>query len=186
MVIEKDKKVFVAIDIPNSYSRKIYNSLKPFHNLKGISFVKPYNYHITLFYFGYKTDEEISYIVEELNLLFNKIDPFTVELGALDYFSYKNTPRVVFYNVISPMILDLGNLLKNNYGLRQDIRDFIPHLTFLRIGKFGKYDLIFLKKLYKNLQNLDFEPFFIDRIHLKVVKNQENGIKYENLFTFFL
>ncbi len=145
------------------------------------NWVNPNNYHITLKYLGYKNNEEIkkikNYFSDFLKKDLSNIESEKLELNSLNFFEFKNKPRVLYIDIKNFSILNkLKNeieqiLQKNKITTPKDYKKFNPHLTLCRIKE--NIDINTFKEKIKKYENHTFGK--INKIELKILKS-----KYEN------
>ncbi len=135
--VEKMKRVFLAIDIPDqarhaaaAHTEKLRSQ---FGNVR-VSWVRPENMHITLRFLGDTSDERI----EQISTGFRRIAADTeVFDAALDKpVAFGRRTLVIGVNDVSGCFAELGRLIETacrKFGLAAETRPFRPHLTVGRI-----------------------------------------------------
>jgi 2'-5' RNA ligase len=175
-------RAFLAIDLDNKYKKTIFElaqSFKPF--CKG-SFVNPSLYHITLFFFGDITKNQLSTIS---NILASIDYPsFSMTLTGIDYFAARKIPRVCFVKGTSPALQELFNIIEknlDNHMIYWDKKSLKIHLTFLRIKELHSF---FKFKNHIESLNKKFPllSFTVKSIILYNSKLSKNGPEYFKVF----
>lgn len=125
---------FIAIPIPKHLRKILLNWQQTCQN------VLPYkqwthkdDFHITLKFLGSVDDEQLCILKHELHQL-QDFPKFSVNIGALNTFGNKNSPRVLWIGVEkTKYIVRLHQLideLVNRYlGFPRDTRNYQPHIT---------------------------------------------------------
>ena len=166
-------RVFLALELNEEAKNelmRIADLIKKEGLFEG-NFVEKENLHLTLRFFGEKTDKEIEEIKEKLNLL--KFDKFEVNLGEVGYFSPKFI-RVLWVSLVSEKLNDLAREIEGLFGKER----FSSHVTIARI-KLVKDK----KKFIDMLKSIDVKQrrFTVDKIVLKKSILTRQGPVYEDI-----
>lgn len=132
------KRLFAAIKIyPSPEFLKTYNSLKSGLRFCRITWVNPYNIHVTLKFFGETEERKIPEISRILKEVASRHQPFTCELVNVGIFGSSYSPKVIWFGIenADPLKM-LGNDMLRSLeaiGWERDRQNFVPHLTIGRI-----------------------------------------------------
>jgi 2'-5' RNA ligase len=125
-------KIDVGTELLNTYT-KLKNELE---NEK-IKWVNNQNFHVTLFFLGDTTEEQINDIRIQLSNIVDVFSSFEVVLKGLGVFKDFHKPRVLWAGIYDyeplrqiKQYID-KEMLK--LGFNPDAREFKPHLTLARI-----------------------------------------------------
>ncbi|MDX9697033.1 MAG: RNA 2',3'-cyclic phosphodiesterase [Bacteroidales bacterium] len=132
------KRTFIAIKIAlNKENMSFFSDLKLKFKDSSINWVNAENMHLTLFFLGDTSDNQISAISKELALLLAELKSFTITLKGLGVFKNILDPKVMWMGIEHSEILDDMKVLVNkamiNSGFEVDNKVFKPHLTLGRI-----------------------------------------------------
>ncbi len=161
------KRLFVAIKIhPSPEFIKTYNSLKTGLRFCRITWVNPYNIHVTLKFFGETEDRKIRDISRVLKEVASRHQPFSCELVNVGIFGSSYSPKVIWFGIenADPLKMLGNNMLQSleAAGWERDRQNFVPHLTIGRIKEVPDKKL-FQKMIdehkYDRLQDFDVEEF---------------------------
>ncbi len=169
----------MALDIEDNIKDKL---LEVINNFKrgSIKLVERNELHITIFFFGNISDSIKDQIIKILDkIYFNR---FNVNINGISYFS-PGFMRVIFFKVESKEIIDLYNILREqfvNNNIPFDKKEtFIPHIT---IGRVKKKDPE-LYKIIKRFNDFKLENISIDSVKLKSSVLTEKGPIYNDIYT---
>ncbi|MCD6577947.1 RNA 2',3'-cyclic phosphodiesterase [bacterium] len=143
-------RTFIAIDLPLDIKDNIYNFLEKcgFYDLKGLTFVKKENFHITVSFLG---EQDLTMLLPCLDFISEKrVEYFSTStnysLKNIGAFPNLNTPRIFWIGIndknrnISGFITSIEKeLLK--IGIISNIsKYYIPHITIARNKKNLKFN----------------------------------------------
>jgi 2'-5' RNA ligase len=136
----KKRRVFLAINLPESVKKKLVNYQLEWANLP-IRWTKEPNLHITLVFIGYVNNEEMLEICQLTRQIVQKHSFFEIKLNQICFGPPNRPPRMVWAegeesNELVRLKDDLENGLLNSTKSgyrRQERRKFRPHLTLGRI-----------------------------------------------------
>jgi len=174
------KRIFIGIDIPVG----IKNSLQKLQ--KGLPLEKlthPGNFHITLRFMGYLTDEQ----VKEAEKLLEKVnfEPFSVMVKGIGYF---NVGRGLIFAGIEDKEERLNKLYheqseiinQNGLAMADEKLPYTPHLTLgCKVTEKSAMDGLLLKN-----RGLVVGRFVINRIHLYESRGNGKDKEYIILKSF--
>lgn len=137
------KRTFIAINIqPGLKLTGLVNKLKNDFSGEAVKWVDPDNMHLTLRFLGNTTDNQISQISKELELIVKDFPCFDLRIKGLGLFIKNGNPNVLWAGVELPEIA--GTLVEKieeiavNTGFEKEQKKFKPHLTLCRIKRFSQ------------------------------------------------
>lgn len=135
-----EKRLFIAIDIPENIKNKIYNfTADLFCKDRGIRVVPASNIHVTLRFLGSTDINKIQKIENAVKITADSLKKFKYRVtGRVGAFPSLGRARVVFMEIDDggTQISEIYNLLNNNLSkikIRKESRKFVPHITIARI-----------------------------------------------------
>jgi 2'-5' RNA ligase len=135
-----EKRLFIAIDIPEDIKNKIYNfTADLFGKDRGIRVVQASNIHVTLRFLGSTDINKIQKIENAVKITADSLKKFKYRVtGRVGAFPSLGRARVVFMEIDDgdTQISEIYHLLNNNLSkikIRKESRKFVPHITIARI-----------------------------------------------------
>ena len=181
------KRTFIAIKIPcgprlsETYT-KLRNELK---NEK-IKWVDDDKFHVTLFFLGDTSEEQISGVRQMLDQLITSFEAFEISLQGLGVFKNIHKPRVLWagirdYEPLKKLKQNLDQEMKK-LGFTPDDREFKPHLTLARIKWID--DKNKLEHLILEHQEADFQKTAIQEVIFYESQLKKSGPVYTPIGKF--
>lgn len=177
MIGDKKRRVFIAINLPDSV-KKYLGKISGKFTLPGMKVVKADNLHLTLLFLGYISDNELLEIIAGVKKVACRSKPFEIDFKRIVAGPLGKTPRMIW--VEGERSGELANLKKNleenvgRFAQKRENRVFQPHLTLARfkegIMKQNKFEPIEI--------NVSVPVDAVD-IMESVLKN--DGVEYEVL-----
>ena len=169
----KTKRLFAAVNLPQGVREKLYENFLE-TPIKGFSFVKKENLHITLCFLGNcskKQEKEAASALEEL-----EGQPFEVELSGLSHFN----KRVLFINAVKGKeeLESIGRFLSGRLSFGS--KNFHPHLTIARNKKVSSKG--FQKETERLEKKVFREKFFVKSVYLMESVLSPKGPLYKKVF----
>ena len=153
---KKQKKIFFGFNIHPSFVSAFSNDLTKIKDTlkdKPMRWVKPKNYHITLFYNGYTEPQTVEMYQEKLQKL---VHPFC-EISPVQYtWMGKFSPRALTLEFSNAGLHSLvqafqQTFMQESFGL--DHVHYRPHITFARHrGKVREDEYLVLSKLVSHVE----------------------------------
>ncbi|MEM2115804.1 MAG: RNA 2',3'-cyclic phosphodiesterase [Candidatus Woesearchaeota archaeon] len=138
-------RLFLAINVPEEFHEKLHNLQDELQ--KYVIGTKNRHFHITLHFFGEKSIQEMSKIIEALQTInYQRYINEEILIRDLDFFGN----RVLFLKVYGDRLKELYIDVCNKLNLREE--EFIPHLTLYRVKK-----LLQSKQFIKNIKTEGFK-----------------------------
>jgi RNA 2',3'-cyclic 3'-phosphodiesterase len=171
---ELEKRLFIAIDVPETIKDEIYNIAEDIlPGSKNLKLVSAPNIHITLKFLGsvdVKKIRKIKNAIRETSVLFDK---FKYEVsGRVNAFPSPENARVVFIEIDKggDQMCEIYNGLENNLSrvnIKRDKRGFSPHITIARLKNRENIEkLVTNQKKYLKIK-LDCSEIFLFESRLK-------------------
>jgi 2'-5' RNA ligase len=180
------KRLFIGIPVHAESAWKHVDALSKNQSLNRnhLNWVKPENWHITLFFLGDTQVSRIAQLNQFINESFEETHPLQTELNGAGVFPDVRNPKVLWMGLtdIQPLIpacKRLGDLLKQ-HAFDFDNKPLKPHLTIARIKTLEHRDS--LRDLLKHYTNFNFGTVLFDRVTLFESILTPSGPVYKPLF----
>ena len=176
-------RLFVAVRIPPHVQQELHRIqqiLQASGLLKG-TYPVPETSHITLQFIGLVEEQEIDSIIQALQSI--QFPPFEITFSSIDYFEHRGSPSVVYLNTASKDLARLAHNIKASLEswLTKDDREFIGHLTVMRIKKIDEQE-----KVHKLINTISVTPvsYTVDSFVLMQSELSSGGPIYKELARF--
>ena len=128
-------RLFIAILIPPVVQKELHR-IQTVVQESGVcqgTYPVPETSHITLQFIGSVEEKEIAPITKALQPI--QCSPFEISFTAIDYFSRRGTPSVLYLTAASQELSRLAQEVKTilHPWLAKNDREFVGHLTVMRI-----------------------------------------------------
>lgn len=151
------KRTFLAISIPcgTEFPALVERLKKNLTHEKYINYCRPENIHLTLKFLGSTPVDDIPNIIEAVQTVAKKHQPFTMDFDRTGFFGNNRVPRVLWLgmNDQPKALFDLENDLLDAFddlGYLRDRQNFVPHLTVCRIKSL--VDKQFFMQIYNSIE----------------------------------
>ena len=151
------KRTFLAISIPcgTEFPALVERLKKNLTHEKYINYCRPENIHLTLKFLGSTPVDDIPNIIEAVQTVAKKHQPFTMDFDRTGFFGSNHVPRVLWLgmNDQPKALFDLENDLLDAFddlGYLRDRQNFVPHLTVCRIKSL--VDKQFFLQIYNSIE----------------------------------
>jgi 2'-5' RNA ligase len=136
-------RAFVALELPEAVSvvlEEIHAVLQTQPATRGLKWVDPYDAHLTLKFLGEIPIPQLPQIVDALDAVAERWDPFEITLEALGAFPNVHRPNVMWVGVSQGQktIIHLYNAVEvalKKVGIKPERGEFFPHVTVARLPK---------------------------------------------------
>lgn len=175
-------RLFTAIELPDDIKKRIIEKSQEIE-APGITLVKEEALHITLHFFGEKSETEAEKIKKALEEL--SWSTFKVNLYGINTFSPKFI-RVIFVSLkegaseVSQLYSKLSSLLDAE-KISYEKEKYVPHVTIARVKYANRERLIEFINKYKDYQ---FGSFDVSSFYLIKSTLTSSGPVYEKLYEF--
>lgn len=151
------KRTFLAISIPcgTEFPALVERLKKNLTHEKYINYCRPENIHLTLKFLGSTPVDDIPAIIEAVQTVAKKHQPFTMDFDRTGFFGSNHVPRVLWLGMTDQpqALFDLENDLLDAFddlGYMRDRQNFVPHLTVCRIKSL--VDKQFFLQIYNSIE----------------------------------
>ena len=175
-------RLFTAIELPEGIKERILEKGEEL-NAPGITRVNKNAMHLTLHFFGEKSDDEKEKIISSLMSV--KWNPFEIEVYGIAAFNPKFI-RVIFAGIrnggteLASLYKELSSKLEES-SVSFEKEEYKPHITIARVKYGDKGRLLSFIEKYKDY---DFGSFKASSFYLIKSMLTPNGPLYEKLFEF--
>jgi 2'-5' RNA ligase len=136
---EENVRSFVCIEIPEAIKTRIGDLQRQLHGgLTRVTWVKPWNVHLTLRFLGHIKQSRITKVTEAIRRSASGVPPFELEVGGTGCFPSARAPKILWVGLTS--VPDEATRLRaaldrelEKIGIERDSKRFSPHLTIGRI-----------------------------------------------------
>lgn len=180
-------RIFIAINLPDNIKNKFSKYENKWFDLP-CRWTRPENFHITLAFLGFLTDEEILKVCDITKEIAKNKESFLIKLDQITYGPNNSMPRMIW--AIGPKNKELGKLqteLANALGgLTSELKEerqmgFAPHIT---LGRLKEWEFRAIEPEERpNIQeeiNFDFE---VESIEVMQSDLKKEGPDYSILET---
>jgi 2'-5' RNA ligase len=138
------RRIFIAINLPEDIKKKLQECQQEWSDLP-VRFTKKNSLHLTLYFIGYVSDEEMLRVCQVTREVAQKYDSFAISFNRICLGPPGRPPRLIWLegeknDALFNLKIDLENSLM---GGEKDLRffaeaekqtsKFIPHITLARI-----------------------------------------------------
>ncbi|MCX8123581.1 MAG: RNA 2',3'-cyclic phosphodiesterase [Spirochaetes bacterium] len=179
-------RLFIALPIDDliiTNLKPVYNTLSAFSDV--LKVVEPAQYHLTLKFIG-ECEGNVAHAIEKA------FGTIAIQLSSLEYtvkgigmFPNSKNPSVLWTGIITnekamnQLAKQMESFVKQ-FGIKEENRPFVPHLTLARIRKGRKLTEKINEKL-KSLERAEFGSAVFNRIVLFSSKLTPTGPIYTQL-----
>jgi 2'-5' RNA ligase len=133
------KRLFIGVPVSSTKAIQKVESWKNNSRMRlnKMNWVKPENWHITLYFLGDTPDEKVELLQNLIEQSFREVQSFPAKLEGVGVFPGRRDPNVLWLGLnslqtILPAHQQLGELLQQN-GFSFDKKPLKPHLTIARM-----------------------------------------------------
>lgn len=132
---------FLAFELPDKIAKivsLVSEDLRRLH--PDIRCVNPHNIHLTVLFMGSISGDYAGPIGNEAENICSRSGPYKVSLNGCGIFGGRHNPRVVWIGLYGDIkrMADLRDSLQHSlvpFGIKEEHREFKPHLTLARFRK---------------------------------------------------
>lgn len=177
-------RLFFAVMVPDSLregAAQIQASLREQLPGKGISWVKPENFHYTVRFLGEQPESKLPLLQDAAQKAAHEAQPFTLQIGGLGVFPNIDRPRVLWIGAESgeEAFADLYRHLENALWERHfppGPKEFHAHLTIARIKS-----PIPVRNAIETVSANQLGAFEVRRLSLMLSELHPSGSRYQEL-----
>ena len=180
-------RCFVAIEIPETIQTLLtfaQEELRKF--VRGASWVKRENIHLTLKFLGDVAPNQISVIRNSIEQVTDARSPFSMELGGIGAFPNLSRPRIIWAGVktgaddVAAIAREI-DLRLSRHGHERDKKPFRPHLTLARIKRLA--NLKPLVDVFQQYDTINGATMIVNQIRVVQSELRRSGAVYTPLET---
>jgi 2''-5'' RNA ligase len=182
-----NKRLFIGVPVS---SMKAIQKVESWKNntqirLNKINWVKPENWHITLYFLGDTPDEKVDVLKQIIDQSFSDVAAFSSKLEGVGVFPNRRDPNVLWIGLnslqnILPAHQQLGELLRQN-DFSFDQKPLKPHLTIARMKFLA--DKAIIDTLASDYGQTVFDTMNINKVILFESLLTPQGPIYKALYT---
>jgi RNA 2',3'-cyclic 3'-phosphodiesterase len=180
------KRLFIGVPIKSETVELVVKLWRnePLFSHSLLNWVKPENWHITLFFLGNQQISDITLLQQIIEESFLSVPSFNAQLYGVGTFLYKHNPKVLWLGLenlqlMLPAHTRMGELLLQN-GFTFSNNPLRPHLTVARIKRLEN-STSFQSFLSQN-REVPFGPVAINHVVLYESVLTSKGPVYNPLF----
>lgn len=136
-------RAFVALELPEAVSvalEEVHAVLQTHAATQGLKWMDPYDAHLTLKFLGEVPIQQLPMIVDALDKVAERWEPFEISLEALGAFPHVHRPNVIWVGVSQGQktLIHLYNAVEvalKKLGMKPERGEFFPHVTVARLPK---------------------------------------------------
>ena len=183
------RRTFIAIKIePGNRLSQAYTKIQNELKNEKIKWVDGDNFHVTLFFLGDTSEEQISQVRRSLAGIAESFQAFDITLYGMGVFKSIHKPRVLWAGIrdfepLRKMKLSRDQQMRD-LGFTPDKREFKPHLTLARIKWID--DKNRLEHLLREYEQQEWQKAGIDEIIYFESKLTKKGPVYTPIEKFSL
>jgi 2'-5' RNA ligase len=183
-------RLFIGVPIE---SQRVAQQVKTWRedellNRNSLNWVKPENWHVTLYFLGNQPISLISVLSGVIEESFSGVQSFNALVNGIGVFPHERNAKVLWFGFddlqpLAPAYLRMGELLKQR-GFTFSTQSFKPHLTMARIKRLDQRSSF--DSFLTSWQLFDFGCVKMDRIVLYESVSSLQGPVYTPLFVMAL
>lgn len=181
------KRLFIGVPVSSTKAVQKVESWKNNSRMRlnKMSWVKPENWHITIYFLGDTPDEKVDLLKQLVDQSFAGTSAFQANLEGAGVFPNRRDPSVLWLGLnglqnILPAYKNLGSLLRQN-GFSFDQKPLKPHLTIARMKFLA--DKAIIDTLVNDYRQTVFDTVTIDKVVLFESVLTPQGPIYKALYS---
>lgn len=181
------KRVFVAVNLPDDIRRDLEKKIEKIRGQFGeeVRFLTPENWHLTISFLGYQTDDDIYRINRAVEETAGAFDSPLIRFEKIVYGPVGKTPRMIWLTGAEETSRQLGEiktglekrLLDAGIRFEEEHRRYNAHLTMARFSAVGRRSLPGLDESFGR-------EFHASSLDLMESHLRRGGAQYEPLSQF--
>ena len=186
-VNQEQIRCFVEIEIPEAIQTLLTSAQEELRkDIRGASWVKRGNIHLTLKFLGDVAPNQISVIKNAIEQVADTRSPFSMEIGGIGAFPNLTRPRIIWASVKTgadeiiaiAREIDIG---LSRHGYERDEKPFSPHLTLSRLKH--RIDLKPLVDVFQQYDTINGATMVVNEIRVAQSHLRQSGAVYTPLET---
>lgn len=180
-------RCFIAIEIPDAIQSLLICAQEELkRNIRGASWVKRGNIHLTLRFLGDVAPNQISTIKNAIEKVAIRRSPFSMKIGGIGAFPNLTRPRIIWAGVktganeVVAISKDIDSGL-SQHGFGRDEKPFRPHLTLARVKR--RINLKPLVDVFQQYDTINGATLIVDQIRVVRSELRQSGAIYTPLET---
>ena len=180
-------RCFVAIEIPETIQTLLTSAQEELREfVRGASWVKRENIHLTLKFLGDVVPNQISVIKNSIEQVTDTRSPFSMELGGIGAFPNLSRPRIIWAGVktgadeVAAIAKDIDIRL-GRHGYERNEKPFRPHLTLARLK--SRTDLKPLVDVFQQYDTISGARMIVKQVRIVQSQLRRSGAVYTPLET---
>lgn len=186
-VNQKHIRCFVAIEIPEAIRTLLISAQEDLRkDIRGASWVKSGNIHLTLKFLGDVAPSQISVIKNGIEQVTDTRSSFSMEIGGIGAFPNLTRPRIIWAGVKSgadevTAIAREINAGLSLHGYEPDEKRFRPHLTLARLKR--RVNLKPFVDVFRQYDTINGATMVVNQIQVVQSRLRPSGAIYTSLET---
>ena len=188
-VNQEQIRCFVAIEIPEAIQTRLVSVQEELReHIRGASWVKRENIHLTLKFLGDVAPNQINIIKNTIEQVAGARSPFLMEIGGIGAFPNLVRPRIIWAGMktgadeVTAIAREINSGLSRR-GYARDEKKFRPHFTLARLkSRMNLKSLVHVFQLYDTMNGA---TLIVDRIRVVQSRLKPSGAVYTPLETCY-
>lgn len=178
-------RCFVAIEIPEAIRTLLTSAQGELRrDIRGASWVKSGNIHLTLKFLGDVAPSQIGVIKNAVEQVVDTRPPFSMEIGGIGAFPNLTRPRIIWAGVktgadeVAAIAKEIDIEL-SRHGYERDEKAFRPHLTLARLK--SRINLKPLVDVFQQYDTINGATMVVNQIRVVQSHLRQSGAVYTPL-----
>lgn len=184
---QKQIRCFIAIEIPDAIQTLLISAQEELNrSVRGASWVKRGNIHLTLKFLGDVAPNQISTIKDSIEQVANARSPFSLEIGGIGTFPNLTRPRIIWAGVKTGVdeVISISNEIDaglSQHGYEREEKPFRPHLTLARLKR--RINLKPFVDVFHQYDTINGATLIVNQIQVVESQLRQSGAVYTPLET---
>jgi 2'-5' RNA ligase len=170
-------RVFFAFPLPGQFDNDVAWQLSHAVFPRGLEWVNPLNYHITICFLGEVADDQLDALIARAEKLVESIQPFEIETQVLTHFPPKEPNMLWVKFQHSTLFENVYNTFHQAFGIPVRFQGAKAHVT---LARFPRRRHITYRRPWHGYK------LHLDHLHLYRSVGSFNSLHYESLHSFQL
>lgn len=180
----KIRRIFVAIDLPDSHKKQIQTIC---HGLSNVRWLHLEDFHMTLRFIG-NVSEERFHLIQDILYQLPSQKQFSLQIKEVGFFGRPFQPRVVWVGArrsreLISLQSHVEKILVEKAKILPETREYRPHVTIARPKKNSSFEIESFLMSHKgfHLPKFEVKEFALYESHLS-----KSGPRYEKIKVYTL